>query len=64
MNRLMVDQNYSAVTGACMLVRKSVYEQVGGLDEEAFAVSYNDIDFCLKVAQAGYLSVWTPPMRW
>ncbi|WP_278800154.1 glycosyltransferase [Marinobacter nauticus] len=60
MNRLMVDQNYSAVTGACMLVRKSVYEQVGGLDEEAFAVSYNDIDFCLKVAQAGYLSVWTP----
>ncbi|KEF31683.1 O-antigen biosynthesis protein [Marinobacter nitratireducens] len=60
MNRLMIDQNYSAVTAACMLVRKSVYEQVGGLDEEAFAVSYNDIDFCLKVAQAGYLTVWTP----
>lgn len=60
MNRLAVDQNYTAVTGACMLVRKSVYEQVGGLDEELFAVSYNDIDFCLKVAQAGFLTVWTP----
>lgn len=60
MNRLVVDQNYSAVTAACMLVRKSVYEHVGGLDEEAFAVSYNDIDFCLKVGQAGFLTVWTP----
>lgn len=60
MNRLAVDQNYSAVTAACMLVRKSVYEQVGGLDEEAFSVSYNDIDFCLKVAQLGLLTVWTP----
>jgi GT2 family glycosyltransferase len=60
MNRLQVDQNYTAVTAACMLVRKSVYQQVGGLDEDAFAVSYNDIDFCLKVAQAGFLTVWTP----
>src|SRR5690554_4053881 len=60
MNRLVVDQNYSAVTAACMLVRKSVYEHVGGLDEEAFAVSYNDIDYCLKVGQAGFLTVWTP----
>jgi GT2 family glycosyltransferase len=59
MHRLQVDQNYSAVTAACLMVRKSVYEQVGGLDE-SFKVSYNDVDFCLKVREAGYLLVWTP----
>jgi len=59
MQRLQVDQNYSAVTAACMMVRKSIYEQVGGLDE-SFTVSYNDVDFCLKVREAGYLLVWTP----
>src|SRR5690606_4255863 len=56
---LQVDQNYSAVTAACLMVRKSIYEQVGGLDE-SFTVSYNDVDFCLKVREAGYLLVWTP----
>lgn len=60
MNRLQIDQNYTAVTAACMMVRKAVYDQVGGLDEGALKVSYNDVDFCLKVAQAGYLTVWTP----
>lgn len=60
MHRLEVDQNYSAVTAACMMVRRSVYDAVGGLDEEAFKVSYNDVDLCLKVRQAGYLIVWTP----
>lgn len=60
MNRLKIDQNYMAVTAACMLVRKSVYEEVGGLDEDAFRVSFNDIDFCLKVSEAGYLTTWTP----
>lgn len=60
MNRLEVDQNYSAVTAACLMIRRSVYEEVGGLDEEAFKVSYNDVDLCLKVRQAGYLVVWTP----
>ncbi|AVS65719.1 O-antigen biosynthesis protein [Paracidovorax avenae] len=60
MNRLEVDQNYSAVTAACLMIRRSVYEEVGGLDEEAFKVSYNDVDLCLKVRQAGYLIVWTP----
>jgi len=59
MQRLQVDQNYSAVTAACLMVRKSIYEQVGGLDE-GFTVSYNDVDFCLKVREAGYLLVWTP----
>lgn len=60
MNRLQVDQDYSVVTAACMMIRKTVYEQVGGLDEDAFQVSYNDVDFCLRVGQAGYLVVWTP----
>nr|WP_318381230.1 glycosyltransferase [uncultured Enterobacter sp.] len=60
MNRLLLDQNYNVVTAACLLIRKSVYEQVGGLDEEQFKVSYNDVDLCLKVREAGYLSVWTP----
>lgn len=60
MNRLNMDQNYSVVTAACLLIRKSVYEQVGGMDEENFKVSYNDVDLCLKVREAGYLTVWTP----
>ncbi|WP_312691572.1 glycosyltransferase [Kosakonia sp.] len=60
MNRLQVDQNYNVVTAACLLIRKSVYDQVGGLDEEKFKVSYNDVDLCLKVREAGYLTVWTP----
>lgn len=60
MQRLAVDQNYSAVTAACLMIRKSVYQAVGGMDESDFKVSYNDVDLCLKVGAAGYLNVWTP----
>ncbi|MEO4048347.1 glycosyltransferase [Pseudomonas sp. CAU 1711] len=60
MQRLQVEQDYSAVTAACLMIRKSIYEQVGGLDEDRFKVSYNDVDLCLKVREAGYLIVWTP----
>lgn len=60
MHRLQVDQDYSAVTAACMMIRTSVYREVGGLDEGAFKISYNDVDLCLKVRQLGYLLVWTP----
>jgi GT2 family glycosyltransferase/2-polyprenyl-3-methyl-5-hydroxy-6-metoxy-1,4-benzoquinol methylase len=63
MQRLQVDQNYTAVTAACLMIRKSVYDDVGGLDEQDFKVSYNDVDLCLKVHQAGYLTVWTPYAR-
>ncbi len=59
MARNAVVQNLSAVTGACMLVKKSVYEEVNGLDE-AFAVAFNDIDFCLRVRKAGYEVVYQP----
>ena len=61
--RLQVVQNFSAVTAACLVTRRSVYEEVKGLDEEAFAVAYNDIDYCLRVGAAGYLVVWTPFAR-
>lgn len=59
MGRLCYAQNVSAVTGACLLVRKAVFEQAGGL-EESFEISLNDVDFCLKLRQLGYLNVWTP----
>lgn len=59
MGRLCYAQNMTAVTGACLMVKKSVYEEVGGLDE-SFAISLNDVDFCLKLRRAGYLNVFTP----
>ena len=52
-------QDFSAVTGACLLVKTSVYDEVGGLDE-GFAVAFNDVDFCLRVREAGYRIAWTP----
>nr|MBP8257395.1 glycosyltransferase [Opitutaceae bacterium] len=58
-NRARLVQNYSSVTAACLVVRRSVFEQVGGLDEE-LAVAFNDIDFCLKVQKAGFRNLWTP----
>ncbi len=57
--RAIIQQNYSAVTAACLMVKKSIFQQVGGLAEE-FQVAYNDVDFCLKIRQAGYLIVWNP----
>ena len=59
MGRLCYTQNVTAVTGACLLVKKSLYEQVGGLDE-SFVISLNDVDFCLKLRKLGLLNVWTP----
>ena len=51
--------NFSAVTGACQMVRRDVFERVGGYDEE-FAVGFNDADFCLRVREAGYRTIFTP----
>ena len=53
-------QAVSAVTAACLLVRKATYLAVGGLDQDAFAVAYNDVDFCLRLRAAGFRNVWTP----
>jgi glycosyltransferase involved in cell wall biosynthesis len=59
-NRMRVLQNYSAVTAACLLVRRELFIQTGGFDEENLAVAYNDVDFCLRLGAAGYRNVWTP----
>lgn len=58
--RLSTAQNMSAVTGACLMVKAELYHKLGGLDEQQFAVSYNDVDFCLRLRRAGYLNVFTP----
>ena len=59
MGRLCYAQDVSAVTGACLMVSRAKYDEVGGLDE-GFAVSLNDVDFCLKLREKGYLNVFTP----
>lgn len=58
--RLVCTQNYSAVTGACLALRKSVFIEVHGLNEENLAVAFNDVDLCLKVQAKGYRNLWTP----
>lgn len=60
MERARLDQNFSAVTAAVMLVRKSVYQAVNGMDAENLAVLFNDVDFCLRVGEQGYRIVYTP----
>ena len=59
MYRLVTTQNYMAVTGACLMTKAELYRE-HPLDEENFAVAYNDIDFCLKLYEDGYLNVFTP----
>lgn len=59
MFRLATVQDFSAVTAACLLVRTAVFDQVHGLDE-TLTVAYNDVDFCLRVRDAGWRIVWTP----
>lgn len=58
--RLQLTQVLSAVTAACLGVRKSVFEQVGGLNEQDLTVAFNDVDFCLKVRDAGFNNIWSP----
>jgi glycosyltransferase involved in cell wall biosynthesis len=52
--------SFSAVTAACLVVRKSVYLEVGGLNEKDLTIALNDVDFCLRIREAGYRNVWTP----
>lgn len=58
--RLHLVQNFSAVTAACLIVKKTIYNQVGGLDHVNLPIAFNDVDFCMKVGEAGYRNVWTP----
>ena len=59
MGRLCYAQNVMAVTGACLMMRKKVFDELGGLDEN-FAVSLNDVDLCVRAWKAGYVNVFTP----
>ena len=58
--RTSLISSYSAVTAACLLVRKSVYLEVDGLNEKDLSIAFNDVDFCLRIREAGYRNVWTP----
>ena len=53
-------QSFSAVTGACLVIKKSIYEDVGGLNEKDLPIAFNDVDFCLRVREDGYRNLWTP----
>jgi GT2 family glycosyltransferase len=58
--RAALIQTMSAVTAACLVIRKATYEQLGGLNERDLKVAFNDVDFCLRLQEAGYRNVWTP----
>lgn len=58
--QLAMTRSFSAVTGACLAMRRAVFEEVGGLDGANFAVAFNDIDLCLRLGEYGYRVVWTP----
>jgi GT2 family glycosyltransferase len=57
---LMVTTNYSAVTAACMMFRKSLFDELGGFDEENLPIQFNDVDLCLRMREQGYYIVYTP----
>ena len=58
-NNLQLTRDYSAITGACMMTRRSVFEELGGFDEE-FPIDYNDVDLCLRARERGMLVVYEP----
>ena len=59
-SRLKCVNNYSAVTAACLMLKKDIFDKVGGFDEEKLSIAYNDVDLCLTLQEAGYKNVWTP----
>lgn len=59
-NRLLLTQYLSAVTAACLLVKRELYERAQGLEEHYLPVAYNDVDLCLKIRELGYRNLWTP----
>ena len=58
-NRARIQQSFSAITAACLVIRKETYQAVNGLDE-ALQVAFNDVDFCIRIREEGYRNVWTP----
>jgi O-antigen biosynthesis protein len=59
-NRLKLTHGLSCVTAACLATRRAVYDAVGGFDEKHLAIAYNDVDFCIRVREAGFKIIWTP----
>jgi len=59
-SRAVLCQNLSAVTAACLVLRRRVFEEVGGFDEKNLTVAFNDVDLCLRIEEKGYRNVWTP----
>ncbi|MEW8507345.1 MAG: glycosyltransferase [Candidatus Thiodiazotropha sp.] len=60
MGRSVLIQNYTAVTAACLLLRRDVFDAVSGFDSENLAVAFNDVDLCIRIYQKGYYNLWTP----
>lgn len=58
--RATLTQNFSAVTAACLIIRRFIFDEVGGLNEDDLPIAFNDVDFCLRVQEAGYSNIWTP----
>ncbi|MEA1983255.1 MAG: glycosyltransferase family 2 protein, partial [Campylobacterota bacterium] len=59
-SRLSIIQNLSAVTAACLMVKRSIYDELNGLDEENLSIAFNDVDFCLRALERGYRNLFTP----
>ena len=59
-SRPNIVQNLSAVTGACLMVKRQIYDEIDGLDEDNLKIAFNDVDFCLRIREKGYLNVFTP----
>ncbi|MBU3014063.1 glycosyltransferase [Poseidonibacter lekithochrous] len=60
MGRESIIQNISAVTAACLMIKKSIYDEVKGLNQEDLKIAFNDVDFCLRVQEKGYKNIYTP----
>ncbi|QHF04245.1 glycosyltransferase [Pseudomonas asturiensis] len=58
--RLEADQNYSAVSGSCLMIRRTLFDEIEGMNEHLFHEHFNDVDLCLKAGETGHLVVWTP----
>ncbi|BAN49745.1 hypothetical protein PCA10_40130 [Metapseudomonas resinovorans NBRC 106553] len=63
LQRLQVDQNYSALSGECLMLRRDLFLELGGFDEDPQLANWADVDLCLRIRQAGYLNVWTPRVQ-
>jgi GT2 family glycosyltransferase len=63
MNRANLTQEYLAVTGACLMTKRALFNRIGGFDAEQLKIAYNDVDYCLSVHQLGYKVIYTPHAR-